>query len=155
MVDGNKSRVPTFAQIRARILQPHALWGGRTNFAPFRDSLNQVAHLGSAQKQCMSNACKYFTLLCSGMYCEGCKFYVHSVQCSMQLLWSQRLFLSAEEIFFLKATSHWLSWNTKVYVCLVCHSLPRAEQILFWVSLPAVGRVQLRGPEIIAVRAKS
>ena len=27
----------------------------------FRDSLNQVAHLGSAQKQCMSNACKYFT----------------------------------------------------------------------------------------------
>ena len=121
----------------------------------FRDSLNQVAHLGSAQKQCMSNACKYFTLLCSGMYCEGCKFYVHSMQCSMQLLWSQRLFLSAEEIFFLKATSHWLSWNTKVYVCLVCHSLPRAEQILFWVSLPAVGRVQLRGPEIIAVRAKS
>ena len=27
----------------------------------FRDSLNQVAHLGSAQKQCMSNACKYST----------------------------------------------------------------------------------------------
>ena len=53
---------------------------------PFRDSLNQVAHLGSAQKQCMFNACKYSTLLCSGMYCEGCKFYVHSVQCSMQLL---------------------------------------------------------------------
>ena len=106
-----------------------------------------------------NNACHMHanTLLsfCPGMYCEGCKFYVHSVQCPMQLLWSQRLFLSAEEIFFLKATSHWLSWNTKVYVCLVCHSLPRAEQILFWVSLPAVGRVQLRGPEIIAVRAKS
>ena len=61
VVDGNKSRVPTFAQIQDRILQPRALWGGWTNFAPFRDSLNQVAHLGSAQKQCMSNACKYFT----------------------------------------------------------------------------------------------
>ena len=106
-----------------------------------------------------NNACPMHanTLLsfCPGMYCEGCKFYVHSVQCPMQLLWSQRLFLSAEEIFFLKATSHWLSWNTKVYVCRVCLSLPRAEQILFWVTLPAVGRVQLHGPEISEVRAKS
>ena len=66
MADGNESRDPFCTSVP----QPHVrmmMMYCKTNFAPFKASLNQVIHCGAAQKQCVKTA--FYTQLHAALSC--------------------------------------------------------------------------------------
>ena len=127
MADGNESRDPfcTFWSVP----QPHVrmmMMYCKTNFAPFKASLNQVIHCSAAQKQCVKTA--FYTLLRADLSCAVLCALAHwTAHCTLcitaleinsphctALLWFAILFLQQilyRSITWSRSSTTARSWN--------------------------------------------